>query len=107
MNKLAKGSLAVVCDVVAMEGLRRLVYTEPQPRQDPGERSPYKEFPNRVLVVGGGFAGFTTAKTLGELIEDRDDLGVMVINKENFFTYWPMVAGQVEEWILSRLLQQL
>jgi hypothetical protein len=43
---------------------------------------PFTEFTNRVLIVGGGFAGFTVAKTLGDLTEDRDDVGVMVINKE-------------------------
>ncbi len=106
MNKLLKGSLVVACGVVAVEGLRRLVYTEPQPRKDPGERVPYAEFDNRVLIVGGGFAGFTTAKTLGELTKDRDDVGFMVINKENFFTYWPMVAGIISSDVETKNVAQ-
>ncbi|MBD0358370.1 MAG: hypothetical protein ICV34_03865, partial [Rubrobacter sp.] len=93
MNKLVKGGLAVAGGAVAAEGLRRLINSEPQPKYEPWERSPYKEFSNRVLVVGGGFAGYTVAKTLCDLTGDRDDVGVMVIDRENFFTYWPMVAG--------------
>jgi NADH dehydrogenase len=46
-----------------------------------------------VLVLGGGFAGYTAAKTLCDLTKDRDDLGVLVIFRENYFTFWPMVPG--------------
>lgn len=106
MNKFLKGSLAVVCGAVAVEGLRRLIYTEPQPKKDPGERAPYAEFPNRVLIVGGGFGGHTVAKSLGELTGDRDDVGVMVINKENFFTYWPMVAGIISSDVETKNIAQ-
>jgi heterodisulfide reductase subunit A-like polyferredoxin len=69
VNEVLKGGLAMACGAVAAEAVRRFVYAEPQPRYDPWERSPYKEFSNRVLVVGGGFAGYTVAKTLGELTE--------------------------------------
>jgi NADH:quinone reductase (non-electrogenic) len=106
MNKLIKGGLAVACGAVAAEGLRRLVNSEPQPKYEPWERSPYKEFSNRVLIVGGGFAGYTVAKTLGELIGDRDDLGVMVIDRENFFTYWPMVAGIISSDVETKNVAQ-
>jgi NADH dehydrogenase len=46
-----------------------------------------------VLIVGGGFAGYMAAKTLCDLTEERDDFGVMVISRENYFTFWPMVPG--------------
>src|SRR5215213_8743712 len=95
MNKLLKGSLAVAGSAVAAEALRRIIYTKPQPRYEPWERPPYGEFPNRVLVVGGGFAGYTVAKTLCELTKDRDDVGVLVLSRENYFTFWPMVPGIV------------
>jgi NADH:ubiquinone reductase (H+-translocating) len=86
--------------------LRRLVYSGPQPKYEPWERSPYREFSKRVLVVGGGFAGYTVAKTLGELTKDRDDVGVMVISKENFFTYWPMVAGIISSDVETKNVAQ-
>src|ERR687890_1768726 len=106
MNKLVKGGLAVAGGAVAAEGLRRLMNSEPQPKYEPWERSPYKEFSNRVLVVGGGFAGYTVAKTLGDLTGDRDDVGVMVIDRENFFTYWPMVAGIISSDVETKNVAQ-
>ncbi len=83
-----------------------MMYHELQPKYDPSERRPFKEFANRVLIVGGGFAGYTTAKTLGELTGERDDVGVMVINKENFFTYWPMVAGIISSDVETKNIAQ-
>src|ERR671917_1438860 len=106
MNRFLKASLVVACGAVAAEGLRRFLYQEPQPRYAPWERPPYEEFPNRVLIVGGGFAGFSTAKTLAELTVDRDDVGMMVINKENFFTYWPMVAGIISSDVETKNVAQ-
>ena len=106
MNRFFKASLVVACGAVAAEGLRRFLYQEPQPRYAPWERPPYEEFPNRVLIVGGGFAGFSTAKTLAELTVDRDDVGMMVINKENFFTYWPMVAGIISSDVETKNVAQ-
>ena len=93
MNKLLKTGLAVGGAAVAARVLRKAF--EPRPRYAPWERPPYGEFPNRVLVVGGGFAGYTAAKTLCDLTRDRDDVGVMVISRENYFTFWPMVPGIV------------
>jgi NADH dehydrogenase len=106
MNKLLKGGLAVAGGAAATEVLRRVVRYEPQPKYEPWERVPYTEFTNRVLIVGGGFAGYTVAKTLGDLTEDRDDVGVMVINKENFFTYWPMVAGIISSDVETKNVAQ-
>src|SRR4051794_13482856 len=106
MNKLLKGGLAMAGGAVATEVLRRMVTTRPQPKYDPWERDPFREFPNRVLIVGGGFAGYTVAKTLGELTKDRDDVGIMVINKENFFTYWPMVAGIISSDVETKNIAQ-
>ena len=106
MNKLLKGGLAVAGGAVVSEVVRRAIRYEPQPKYEPWERRPYKEFDNRVLVVGGGFAGYTVAKALGELTSERDDVGVMVINKENFFTYWPMVAGIISSDVETKNIAQ-
>jgi NADH:ubiquinone reductase (H+-translocating) len=91
MNSLLKTGLAVGGAAVAIKALRRAL--EPRPRYAPWERRPYGEFPNRVLVLGGGFAGYTAAKTLSDLTKDRDDVGVLVMSRENYFTFWPMVPG--------------
>jgi NADH:ubiquinone reductase (H+-translocating) len=91
MNSLLKASLAVGGGVLAARVLRKAF--EPRLRYAPWERPPYGKFPNRVLIVGGGFAGYMAAKTLCELAEERDDVGVLVVSRENYFTFWPMVPG--------------
>ena len=93
MNRLTKAALAVGGTVAAAGALRR--FLEPRPRYAPWEKPPYGEFPNRVLVLGGGFGGYTAAHTLCDLTRHRDDVGVMVISRENFFTFWPMVPGVI------------
>ena len=92
-SMLPKVALALGGAAIAAGVLRKTF--KPRPRYTPSERPPYGMFPKRVLVVGGGFAGYTTAKTLCGLTEDRDDVGVMVLSRENYFTFWPMVPGIV------------
>jgi NADH:quinone reductase (non-electrogenic) len=91
MNSLLKAGLAVGGGVLAARVLRKAF--EPRLRYAPWERPPYGKFPNRVLIVGGGFAGYMAAKTLCDLTEERDDVGVLVVSRENYFTFWPMVPG--------------
>ena len=104
VNGLAKGGLALGGLVVGMAALKRAL--NPRPRYAPWEKPPYGDFENRVLVVGGGFGGYTAAKDLCELVEDRDDVGVLVIAKDNFFTFWPMVPGIVSSDIDARNVAQ-
>ena len=93
MNRLLKTGLAVVGAAVAAGAFRNAFGSGR--KYAPWERPPYGEFPKKVLVVGGGFAGYTAAKTLCELTNDRDDVGVLVLSRENYFTFWPMVPGIV------------
>jgi NADH dehydrogenase len=99
-----KGGLALGGTVVALGALRRAL--NPSPRYAAWEKPRYEEFENKVLVVGGGFGGFTAAKKLCELTKEREDVGVLVIAKDNFFTFWPMVAGIVSSDIDSRNVAQ-
>src|ERR687897_347632 len=96
MNGLLKGALAAGGGAVGIEVLRRTLFSGARRRYEPWERSPYRDFPNKVLIVGGGFAGYKAAQTLCELARDRDDVGVMLISRENYFTFWPMVASGKE-----------
>jgi NADH dehydrogenase len=91
LDQLARTSLMVGATVAAVSVLRRAM--KPRPGHAPSEKPTYGAFPNRVLVVGGGFAGYMAAKTLCDLTEDRDDVGVLVISRENYFAFWPMVPG--------------
>ena len=104
MNGLLKGALAVGGGAAAAEVVRRALRTGP--RYEPWERVPYRDFPNRVLVVGGGFAGYKAAETLCKLARNRDDIGVMVVSRENYFTFWPMLAGVISSDVQTHNVAQ-
>ncbi|MDQ4128577.1 MAG: NAD(P)/FAD-dependent oxidoreductase [Actinomycetota bacterium] len=104
MNGLLKAALVAGCGVVGAVALRRAART--QPRYQPWERVPYRDFPNRVLVVGGGFAGYTAARELCKLTRGRDDVGVMLISRENYFTFWPMLASVISSDVETKNVAQ-
>jgi NADH dehydrogenase len=91
LNQLARTSLVVGGTVTAVSILKRAMRV--RTRYRPREKPTYGEFPKKVLVVGGGFAGYMAAKTLCDFTEERDDVGVLVISRENYFAFWPMVPG--------------
>jgi NADH dehydrogenase len=91
LNQFARTSLVVGGTVAAVNILKRAMKV--RTRYKPREKPTYGEFPMKVLVVGGGFAGFMAAKTLCDFTEERDDVGVLVISRENYFAFWPMVPG--------------
>src|SRR5215217_8013434 len=104
MNTWVKGGLALGGLAVGLGTLRRAL--NPKPRYAPWEKPPYGDFEKKVLVLGGGFGGYTAAKDLCELIEDRDDVGILMLAKNNFFTFWPMVPGIVSSDIDARNVAQ-
>src|SRR5918997_737697 len=104
MNGLVKGGLALGGLVLGLGALRRAL--NPTPRYAPWEKPPYNEFEKKVLVLGGGFGGYTAATDLCKLVGKRDDVGVLVIARDNFFTFWPMVPGIVSSDIDARNVAQ-
>src|SRR5215203_4045265 len=104
MNGLVKGGLALGGLVLGIGALRRAL--NPAPRYLSWEKPPYSEFENKVLVLGGGFGGYTAATDLCKLVQNRDDVGVLVIARDNFFTFWPMVPGIVSSDIDARNVAQ-
>jgi NADH dehydrogenase len=106
MNGLFKGALVAGGGLVGAAALRRVVRARSRPRYQPWERAPYREFPNRVLVVGGGFAGYTAARELCGLTRGRDDVGVMLISRENYFTFWPMLASVISSDVETKNVAQ-
>ena len=106
MNRFARGALAALGGAVAVEGVRRLASARGGRRYEPWERKPYAEFPNKVLIVGGGFAGYNAAETLCKIAKDRDDVGVMLVSRENYFTFWPMLASVVGGDVQTRNVAQ-
>ena len=89
MKGLLKGALVAGGGAVGVEVLRRTFFPGPRRRYESWERVPYKDFPHKVLVVGGGFAGYNAVAKLCRLTRERDDVGVMLISRENYFTSGP------------------
>lgn len=49
----------------------------------------------RIVILGGGFGGVYTAMYLEKALGRRDDLEIVLINKENYFVFQPMLAEVV------------
>jgi NADH dehydrogenase len=49
----------------------------------------------RVVILGGGFAGVYAARYLEKALGRRDDFEVVLVNKENYFVFQPMLAEVV------------
>ncbi len=53
----------------------------------------------RILILGGGFAGVYTAYELGRRLGD-DPVDVAIVNRENFFVFYPLlpeiVSGSID-----------
>src|SRR6476661_7530873 len=45
----------------------------------------------RVVILGGGFAGIYTAQYLEKVLGRRDDFEIVLINRENYFVFQPML----------------
>ncbi|HSB09367.1 MAG TPA: FAD-dependent oxidoreductase [Blastocatellia bacterium] len=45
----------------------------------------------RVVILGGGFGGVYTAKYLEKALGRRDDFEIVLVNKENYFVFQPML----------------
>lgn len=69
----------------AVRALRRSREGFPQPRS--GGR--------RVLILGGGFGGFYTALRLGERLKSYAGTSVLLVARDNFFTFQPLVPDVI------------
>jgi len=54
-----------------------------------------KEQRKRIVILGGGFAGIYAALHLEKALKRRDDFQILLINKENYFVFQPMLAEVV------------
>lgn len=45
----------------------------------------------RIVILGGGFGGVYTAKYLEKALGRRDDFEIILVNKENYFVFQPML----------------
>jgi NADH:quinone reductase (non-electrogenic) len=46
----------------------------------------------RIVILGGGFGGIYAAKYLEDALGKKDDFEIVLINRENYFVFQPMLA---------------
>ena len=46
----------------------------------------------RVVILGGGFAGIYAAMELEKAVRKGEDIEIVLVNKENYFVFQPMLA---------------
>lgn len=53
----------------------------------------------RIIILGGGFGGVYTARALEALLRDDPSVEVVLVSKENYFTFHPMlpeiISGEI------------
>jgi NADH:quinone reductase (non-electrogenic) len=55
----------------------------------------YAEARTKILIVGGGFGGLAAARELARMLGGRQDVGVALVDRKNYTTFWPMVPSVI------------
>jgi NADH dehydrogenase len=56
-------------------------------------RGSYADAPTKILIVGGGFGGLAAARELARALGGSQDVGVGLLDRVNYTTFWPMVPS--------------
>jgi NADH dehydrogenase len=51
--------------------------------------------PTKILIVGGGFGGLAAARELARMLGGSEDVGVTLLDRVNYTTFWPMVPSAI------------
>lgn len=54
--------------------------------------TPLAANPTRILILGGGFAGINAMLTLEKLLAEEPNIEIVLISRENFFLFTPMLS---------------
>ena len=84
-----RGKLAAVAALVGAAGAYRSM-RRPSPL-----RSHYSRAPRKVLIVGGGFGGLAVLDGLVKGLDGYPGVGVALLDRVNFTTFWPMVPSAI------------
>jgi NADH dehydrogenase len=82
-SKLAMGSLILGATWAVYRWLRR--YTP--------LGGSYANASTKILIVGGGFGGLAAARGLARVLRGTEDVGVALVDRMNYTTFWPMVPS--------------
>jgi NADH:ubiquinone reductase (H+-translocating) len=83
-----RGKLAVAAALAGGAAYRFL--RRPKPL-----RTHYSHAPRKVLILGGGFGGLSVLDGLVEGLEGYPGVGVALLDRVNFTTFWPMVPSVI------------
>ena len=53
----------------------------------------YANSSTKILIVGGGFGGLAVARELARVLRGTEDVGVALVDRMNYTTFWPMVPS--------------
>src|SRR5215210_8534765 len=53
----------------------------------------YAHAPTKILIIGGGFGGLSVARELARALRGTEDVGVALVDRLNYTTFWPMVPS--------------
>ena len=56
---------------------------------------PYADATTQILIVGGGFGGLAAARELARTLGGRQDVGVVLLDRVNYTTFWPLVPSVI------------
>jgi NADH dehydrogenase len=84
-SKLAMGGLTLGAAWGAYSRLRR-----PIPL-----KGSYARAPTKILIIGGGFGGLSVARGLARALRGTEDVGVALVDRMNYTTFWPMVPSVI------------
>jgi NADH:ubiquinone reductase (H+-translocating) len=57
--------------------------------------SNYANASTRILIVGGGFGGLAAARELARTLGGSEGVGVALLDRVNYTTFWPMVPSVI------------
>src|SRR5918997_1228886 len=55
----------------------------------------YARAPTKILIIGGGFGGLSVARELARALRGTEDVGVALMDRMNYTTFWPMVPSVI------------
>jgi NADH:quinone reductase (non-electrogenic) len=58
-------------------------------------KSTYADAPTQILIVGGGFGGLAAARELARTFSASHDVGVALLDRVNYTTFWPLVPSVI------------